>query len=241
LIISHKHKFIFLKPFKVAGSSTEFALSSIVSKNDIVTNLSKGEEKKRYSLFGIKEQNNRLPLSKLLSGFSKQNKKDIRKFAWPKVFHPHCTAEEVKRYVGDDIWNEYKKISIIRNPWDYLLSFYYWNPSGQNRPEFKNWIFENRHLIGANNLHYHIDNECIIDAFIRYEHLLTDIDRLPIDSKQRIKVKQILENTSLKSGYRERDKHKEWEMLNQANFIDKAIEAFCALELQQFKYEKLKM
>jgi hypothetical protein len=39
----------------------------------------------------------------------------------------------------------------------------------------------------------------------------------------------------------ERDKHKEWEMLNQANFIDKAIEAFCALELQQFKYEKPKM
>ena len=39
----------------------------------------------------------------------------------------------------------------------------------------------------------------------------------------------------------ERDKHKELEMLNQANFIDKAIEAFCALELQQFKYEKLKM
>jgi hypothetical protein len=90
-------------------------------------------------------------------------------------------------------------------------------------------------------VYYYIDNECIIDAFIRYEHLLTDIDRLPIDSKQRIKVKQMLENTSLKSGYRERDKHKELEMLNQANFIDKAIEAFCALELQQFKYEKPKM
>ena len=38
----------------------------------------------------------------------------------------------------------------------------------------------------------------------------------------------------------ERDKHKELEMLNQANFIDKAIEAFCALELQKFKYEKPK-
>ena len=38
----------------------------------------------------------------------------------------------------------------------------------------------------------------------------------------------------------ERDKHKELEMLNQANFIDKAIEAFCALELQQFKYENRK-
>ena len=53
MIISEKYKFIFLKPYKVAGSSVEFALSSILSDQDLITYLSKDEENKRQNLFKI--------------------------------------------------------------------------------------------------------------------------------------------------------------------------------------------
>ena len=98
MIISEKYKFIFLKPYKVAGSSVEFALSSILSNIDVATYLSKDEEKARQKLFGLCEQNNRKKLSDLIQNFSKQNKRDLQKFKWPKKFHPHCSADDVKSY-----------------------------------------------------------------------------------------------------------------------------------------------
>lgn len=240
MIICHKHRFIFLKPFKVAGSSFEFALSSILSKDDFITKLSKDEEKKRFNILGIKEQNNKLAFFKLLSGLSKQNKRDLQKFNWPRIFNPHSTAEDVKNYIGDKIWNDYKKISIIRNPWDYLLSFYHWNPSGAERLPFKHWIFKNRHLIGANNDFYKINDECVIDIFLRYEHLLTDIDKLPIEIQDCSNIRQILTTTNFKSGFRNKNKSEELKMLNQASSIDKVIEAFCDLEINHFGYLKPK-
>ena len=238
MIISHTHKFIFLKPYKVAGSSTEYALSSVLKSQDVLTRLSKDEDKKRVKTFGIKEQNNKQTLTNLLNGLSKQNKKDLKKFTWPRVFHSHCSANEVKNYVGDRVWNEYKKVSIIRNPWDYLLSFYHWNPGGGDRPEFKQWIFHNRHLIGANNVHYKINDEKIIDIFLRYENLSGDIRKLPLSHKEIKKVEKILETTQLKGGFRKLNKSDELEMLNKAKFIDRVIEAFCDIELEHFGYEK---
>ena len=79
MIISEEYKFIFLKPYKVAGSSLEFALSSILSSQDIITFLSKDEEQERQKLFRIGEQNNRKKLSALVKDFSKQNKRDLQK------------------------------------------------------------------------------------------------------------------------------------------------------------------
>jgi hypothetical protein len=37
MIISHKHKFIFLKTRKTASTSTEFALNEICGPEDVVT------------------------------------------------------------------------------------------------------------------------------------------------------------------------------------------------------------
>ena len=47
MIISHKNKFIFLKPRKVAGTSFEIALSNFTCKTDIVTPISVADEKIR--------------------------------------------------------------------------------------------------------------------------------------------------------------------------------------------------
>ena len=41
MLISHRHKFIFLKTQKTAGTSLEIALSAFLSKQDVITPLSR--------------------------------------------------------------------------------------------------------------------------------------------------------------------------------------------------------
>ena len=238
MIVSEKYKFIFLKPYKVAGSSLEFALSSILSNKDIVTYLSKDEEKTRQKLFGISEQNNRKKLSDLILNFSKQNKRDLQKLKWPKKFHPHCSAEEVKSYLGEAKFKDYKKISIVRNPWDYLLSFYHWNPGKEKRAPFDQWVFDNRHLIGQNNYQYKINGSCIVDIFLNFENLNEDLRKLPLKSDDLSKVRHSFNTSFLKSGHRQAGREKEIDYLKSAEFIDKAIESFCDIEVKMFGYQR---
>jgi hypothetical protein len=47
MIISHKHKFIFLKTRKTASTSTEFALNEICGPDDVVTPVGVIDETKR--------------------------------------------------------------------------------------------------------------------------------------------------------------------------------------------------
>ena len=39
----------------------------------------------------------------------------------------HLTASEIRTKVGDATWNRYFKFSIIRNPWDKMVSSYHFN------------------------------------------------------------------------------------------------------------------
>lgn len=238
MIISHKHKFIFLKPYKVAGSSFEFALSSILGPRDLVTYLSKDEEKKRWIELGVKERNNRKTLPELLKDFSFQNKRDFKSLRWPKLFHPHAPAEDIKSFLGDALWEQYTKVSLIRNPWDYLLSAYYWNPSNQNRKPFEQWIKENIQIVGGNNRQYYINGECVIDVFLRHEHLLSDLSALPVSEGDKQKVKLYLSKARFKSGFRKTDKSEETKMLKNASFVDPIIGSLCELEVGKFGYKK---
>jgi hypothetical protein len=50
VIVSHKHKFIFLKTNKAAGTSTEMALSRFCGPDDIITSFGPVEDKMRKKM-----------------------------------------------------------------------------------------------------------------------------------------------------------------------------------------------
>lgn len=52
MILSHKHKFIFIKGMKVAGTSAEIALSQICGPEDIITPITRFDERERVGKGG---------------------------------------------------------------------------------------------------------------------------------------------------------------------------------------------
>jgi len=102
MIISHKHKFIFVKTTKTAGTSIEIALSSICGEMDIITPITPVDEKTRIEL-GYR---------------GAQNYMDGK-------FYNHIPAKKIRELAGD-IWDDYYKFCFERNPWDKVISWYYW-------------------------------------------------------------------------------------------------------------------
>lgn len=120
MIISHKHKFIFIKTRKTAGTSVEIALSEFCGSEDIITPISSEDEKARKNLGYRGSQNyyvqkhfhtrKRWYLSSLYGG--------------KKQFYNHIPASQIKKYIDSKIWNEYYKFTIERHPVEKSISLY---------------------------------------------------------------------------------------------------------------------
>ncbi len=136
MIISHKHKFIFIKTEKTAGTSIEIALSRICGPNDIITPVAPKDEKYRQKLNYTGSQNYLIPFSKYsLSDFIHMVKKRKR-----LRFFNHISAKEVKRLIEPEIWNSYYKFTFERNPFDKLISWYYWSGGDKKYGSISNFI-----------------------------------------------------------------------------------------------------
>ena len=102
MIISHSYKFIFIKPWKTAGTSIEAALSQYCSNNDIVT-----------------------PLNDYW--FNRDQSGDwVHKAMNGEGFDQHDGAQTIKDKIPPETWANYFKFSMTRNPWDRALSLFFW-------------------------------------------------------------------------------------------------------------------
>lgn len=122
MIISHKHKFIFVKTKKTAGTTIEIALSKICGEEDIITPINPEDEILRKSFGGKTAQNYQIP-------FIKYTFKDWLRFLVKrkkKYYFNHMTALEIKQYLPKNIWDEYFIFCFERHPFTKVYSHYYW-------------------------------------------------------------------------------------------------------------------
>ena len=121
MIISHKHKFIFVKTHKTATQSFFNVIKSHLGPDDV----SVGDERvadDTYNLGRPTEEWRFVDTSlnidqKFSTGKTAREIKDY--------MGNHIPWFVIKDVVGDDIWNSYTKISIDREPKDRLLSLFY--------------------------------------------------------------------------------------------------------------------
>lgn len=184
MIISHKHKFIFIKTEKTAGTSIEIALSEICGPEDIITAISPEDEKYRKELGFRTKQNYLIP-------FSKYSKRDFFDFISSRKrlkFFNHIGAVEIKRLISKEQWNEYFKFTFERNPFDKLISYYYWRGGEELYPTVMDFIKSDK-AAKIKGFELYTENSKIeVDAIYKYEKLAEAL----LDLSEKLDLKKSL-------------------------------------------------
>jgi hypothetical protein len=179
MIVSHQHKLIFLKARKVAGTSFEIALSRFLSEDDIITPISRDDEKIRRERGFIGARNFNFGLVDM---FAKDKEAEMFGRSLPLKFYNHIPAKRARARLPAKIWRDYRKISLVRNPWERAVSIFFWkNTKKDRKPKLRNftsYFKEKNYLLEINYPNYMIGGQDIIDTYIRYEHFETDILKL---------------------------------------------------------------
>jgi len=220
VIVSHKHKFIYLKTIKTASSSMEIALSQLLGPDDIITPARPDLESQREQ--GVGGQNYRLshpdvpkrPLWRRLLGRPER-------YYHPTVgYYEHMPGWRVRKYVGEEIWNSYYKFAFERNPWDRQVSFYFYKTRGKDNPQsFEQFLTRKEKAYVGNYDIYAIDGEIAADFVGLYEKVEEDFAKALQDIGIKEKIALPKANVSKKkdgAGYRQfftddtRDMMAEW-------------------------------
>lgn len=204
MIILNKEKIISLKGHKVGGTSLEIALSKFADDTSIITPIG-DDEKIRKKMGWTGPQNYKYSLLEVLNLDKKEIFKALINKKMPNKFWNHISAKAVKESVGHDIWDNYTKISIIRNPFDRMVSSYYWNLKTdleRAKVSFEEFCLSNPHRLLINKPIYEIDGVPIIDFMIRYEYLNEDLKRLEKINPKISELANSFSNINAKSGHR---------------------------------------
>ena len=181
MIVSHQHKLIFLKPRKVAGTSFEIALSKFLDDHDIISPLARKDEALRSRLGFAPPANFNFGLVSLLAGADARAPR-LLGLKLPLKYYNHMPAWLVRLYLGTGLFDQYRKLSIVRNPWDRAVSlFFYDKQSGAKLENFTAYFERHSASLTINRRNYFIGGHNVVDNFIRYEHFEADITKLADD------------------------------------------------------------
>lgn len=167
MIISHKHKFIFIKTEKTAGTSIEIALSKYCGPEDIITPLMEEDENYRNELGFKGKQNyfyslNSFSRNDFLLTFLKKRRLG---------FYNHIGASEIKKRISLDIWDNYFKFCFERNPYDKFISWYYWCGGDKKYGSMKQFIDSGDAFKVLGFSLYSINSMPVVDQVFKYEEL----------------------------------------------------------------------
>lgn len=165
MIISYKHKFVFVKTTKTAGTSIEIALARHCGDDDVITRIADEDEKIKMELGLRGRQNTTATLN------------DGRNV---ELFN-HAKAVRARRVVGLKNWRDWFTFACERNPYDRVVSAYYFSMKNKTLRgdtthglTFDVWVNKVRPLEALHNAGwglYTVDDEIIVDKVFKFEDL----------------------------------------------------------------------
>lgn len=172
MIISHEHKFIFIKTAKTAGTSIEIFLSRHCGPQDIVTPIEppvEGHQSRNHEQFVN-------PISDLISRPEGLLHALRHVFEKRRKFYNHMPAWLVQPRVPAHVWNNYFKFCVERNPWDKVLSHYHMAASRTDGAlSLDQYLAKGRYPINYFRYTDRSGKRIIVDRIVRYENLINDL------------------------------------------------------------------
>ena len=166
MLLSHVHRFIYTKTLKTAGTSVEiyFEDACIPVGTTMIHSHHVTEMVTSAGIIGYRGPDQ--------SG---------------RTWYNHMPATEIRTLAGHRVWNEYFKFCVVRNPFDKLVSLWWFNVNKNQENPYRDQSFHKIRsdfsawcLVHAPDAvdrdKYMIDGRIAVDYFIRYESLLDGID-----------------------------------------------------------------
>jgi hypothetical protein len=182
MLISHRFRFIYLKTRKTAGTSVEayFEPYCVDPERREPPPHEREAEVTKWGVVGYRGE-----------------------YRSGEVWFNHMPASRIRELVGDDVWGSYLKFCVVRNPFDKVVSLFWFNlPESERRhlsdasfadvrATFARWLLgpaRNRIRarlrgatpgapIGTDEPIMAIDWTLVADEVIRYERLEADLKR----------------------------------------------------------------
>lgn len=171
MLLSHSRQFIFFKTRKTASTSTEiFFEPHCVQDPGHIPSRSTQQLISSAGIVGSRRD-----------GVTDDD-----------LFFNSMPAVDVLARVGADVFNGYLKFCNVRNPFDKMVSRFWWILSQRGRSteymtmsfdevrhQFNNYIARSpAELLDNDRPSFFIDDESVADRYIRYEHLAEDIESI---------------------------------------------------------------
>jgi len=219
VLVSFEKQFIFTKTVKSAGSSVEDFFQRYCVPPDYGD--IRGMSDEVITDYGI-------------VGYRGNNKRP------ETTWFNHMPAAQVRRYLGNEIWQQFFKFCVIRNPFDKVVSRYFFAMSDEKRAHLNTQDFAeikrdfrasvSQGVVATGRGQYLIDGSVCMDFFIRYERLVDDVAEVC----RRLRIERdVGELRRLKSTFRFTD-------VPISEFYDKDTETIVAqayaFELEYFGY-----
>ena len=195
MLVSHRYQFIFIKTVKTAGTSIESYFEPYcMFEGEWEQSHARDEYISEAGIIGQRAQRYR--------------KKGMRKRMRKPTYKSHIPAYEIRKQVGEEIWNSYFKFTAVRNPFDKLVSKFLFKEMKKNKHygrvhlmkiKMKNMLKGKEGLFdtgsedteierfrqwlqdGTRPLDrnkYILDGQICVDYFIRFECLHDDIKQI---------------------------------------------------------------
>lgn len=164
MLVSHRHKFIFLKPKKTAGTSVEMWLEPLCTPP------------------GHVPQEGTLPI---ITKYGIVGERSAKAPSANHQYWNHMSAEQLRDTLGASTFDSYKKIATVRNPFDVMVSaFHHFELPSQAAAglesedifaKFRAWVRSRRQTFLSNLPMLMVDGKFCVDILIRYESLEQDM------------------------------------------------------------------
>jgi hypothetical protein len=175
MILSHKHKFIFIKTAKTAGTSIEVFLSRYCGPTDVLTPIEpcvEGHHPRNYEGFIN-------PIPEILERPGKFLSALRHSITSREKFYRHMPAFEIENRVPANVWNSYFKFCVDRNPWDKVLSHYHMHAAREGGSlSLDEYLVRARFPINYFRYTDRSGKKIIVDRILHYENLLPELSKV---------------------------------------------------------------